>query len=98
MRLTRRTFLKATRIMGGAAVLGLWPGRGEGASRSAPSPVRIALVKTHNHRDGVVRALRLLTPLPLQGRPVVIKPNLNSSHPFPAASKPTGSAVTSPSP
>lgn len=77
--------MKAATIMGGAAALGLWPGRSEGAPRGTSSLARIALVKTHDHRNGVFRALRLLEPLTLQGRSVVIKPNLNSSHPFPGS-------------
>lgn len=84
MRLTRRTFLKTT-IVGGAAVLGLWPRQGRAASQGTPGLTRIAVVKAQDHRDGVVRALRLLNPLPLQGRSVVLKPNLNSSHPFPGS-------------
>jgi uncharacterized protein (DUF362 family) len=51
---------------------------------AAPT-ARVALIRTGDHRDGVLRALRLLDPLAVHGKSVVIKPNLNSSHPFPGS-------------
>jgi uncharacterized protein (DUF362 family) len=45
----------------------------------------VALIKATDHGEGVLRALRLV-PMPVvRDRSVVIKPNLNSSHPFPGA-------------
>jgi uncharacterized protein (DUF362 family) len=45
----------------------------------------VALIKTANHRDGVLRALRLVSVPTVRDRSVVIKPNFNSSHPFPGS-------------
>jgi len=87
MRLTRRRFLAAAATAGGAAALhrlSQFPAV-LAAPGSAPAVARVALIKTSSHQEGVRRALRLLEPLRLQERSVVIKPNLNSSNPFPAS-------------
>lgn len=83
MRQSRRTFLKTAATVGGALALRMWPSRAR-ASEAA----RVSLVKTDSHRDGVLRALRLLPPIQMAGRSVVIKPNLNSAHDFPASTHP----------
>jgi uncharacterized protein (DUF362 family) len=80
MKHSRRDFLKMAATTGGAVALHRWP-----AWAFAATTARVALVKTDDHRDGVLRALRLVEPLALQGKSVVIKPNLNSSHRFPAS-------------
>lgn len=84
MRLSRRKFLRAAATIGSAMAFGLWPRRSP-AAPPKPGSTKVALVKTDQHRDGVLRALGLLEPLSLRGRSVVIKPNLNSSHPFPGS-------------
>src|SRR3990170_7296533 len=80
MKHSRRDFLKMAAATGGAVALHRWP-----AWAFAATTARVALVKTDDHRDGVLRALRLVEPLALQGKSVIIKPNLNSSHRFPAS-------------
>lgn len=79
MRRTRRNLLISA--LGGAAALQLAPS----PAGSAPRPARVALIKTDSHRDGVLRAVRLLPQVAVRGRTVVIKPNLNSSDPFPGS-------------
>jgi len=90
MRLDRRGFLRAAAAVGGVVALRLWPFRPSLLPEAvpvtgAPLRARVVLVATEQHRDGVLRALRLLDPLRLEGRTVVLKPNLNSSHPFPGS-------------
>jgi uncharacterized protein (DUF362 family) len=80
---SRREFLRMAAATGGALAMQHWP-----SWAFAASSARVALVRTDDHRDGVLRALKLLDPLPVQGRAVVIKPNLNSSHPFPGSTHP----------
>jgi uncharacterized protein (DUF362 family) len=88
MRPSRRKFLKIAAAAGGALALGRWPSAVPHVARARGAPARtarIALVKTEDHRDGVVRALGLLDPVQVRGLSVVIKPNLNSAHRFPAS-------------
>ena len=90
MRQNRRGVLRTAAAGGGAVARGLWPFRflslpAPAPASAASAPARVVLIKTDRHREGVQRALRLLDPLPLESRSVVIKPNLNSSHPFPAS-------------
>jgi uncharacterized protein (DUF362 family) len=80
MRWTRRQFMKIAGAAGGALAAGRWPSWG-----AAPRTARVALIHSDDHRDGVLRALRLLEPVPFAGKSVVIKPNFNSSHGFPAS-------------
>jgi len=72
--------MKAAGVAGGMLAVGHWPSWG-----AAPRTARVALVRSDDHRDGVLRALRLLEPVPFAGKSVVIKPNFNSSHRFPAS-------------
>lgn len=96
MRQTRRKLFAS--VLGGAAALQLAHGPGRASSRPAPAvvlgaagpagsapPARVALIKTDSHRDGVLRAVRLLPQVAVRDRTVVIKPNLNSSDPFPGS-------------
>ena len=48
----------------------------------------VALVKTADRREGVRRALALLGVNPVDGRPVLLKPNFNSADPTPASTHP----------
>jgi uncharacterized protein (DUF362 family) len=85
--------LKALAAAGGALALHRWPPparswlvRSAAASSLAVrTRATVALIKTTSHREGVLRAVQL-APLPsLRDRTVVIKPNLNSSDPFPGS-------------
>ncbi len=80
MRPSRRQFLRIAAATGGALALHRWP-----AWAFASPAARVALVRTEDHRDGVLRALRLLPPVSYEGKSAVIKPNLNSADPFPAS-------------
>lgn len=46
---------------------------------------RVALVKTENRAEGVEEVLSLLGINPAKGKPVFLKPNLNSADPFPGS-------------
>ncbi len=99
MRFSRRRLLRTAAAVGGALTLRRWfswsPERPDIAAAPAlnPSgppgavtgPAAVALVRADDHRDGVLRALRLFDPVQVRGKFVVIKPNLNSSHPFPGS-------------
>jgi uncharacterized protein (DUF362 family) len=79
--LDRRNFLK-----GAAAGLVLLPhvdlGRLGLVGRSRASTV--ALIRTADRRDGVIRAMALLNPQGVAGKQVVLKPNFNSADGGPA--------------
>lgn len=88
MRQSRREFLRIAAAAGGSLALRRWPSAAPRGARAHAAPARtarVALVKTEDHRDGVLRALGLVDPLRVRGLSVVIKPNLNSSHQFPAS-------------
>lgn len=72
-----------------ASALAAGPATSAAASGSAPGPVphpgKVALIKTGQHRDGVLRALRLFGMPDVRGKSVVVKPNFNSADPFPAS-------------
>ncbi len=46
---------------------------------------KVSLVSTKNRAEGVKRAIALLRTNPVQGKAVVLKPNLNSAHPTPGS-------------
>lgn len=46
---------------------------------------RVVLIKARNREDGVKRALKALSINPVKGKKVVLKPNFNSSDPFPGS-------------
>ncbi len=46
---------------------------------------RVALVRTRDRTNGVTRAIQLLDINPVQGKPVVLKPNFNTADPFPGS-------------
>ncbi|MDP2956792.1 MAG: DUF362 domain-containing protein, partial [Longimicrobiales bacterium] len=77
----RRSFLK-----GAAAGIVLLPHADLGALRSGFSrrASTVALVRTSNRREGVTRAVRLMSPSGMAGKQVVIKPNFNSADGGPA--------------
>lgn len=65
-------------------------------SKPTPTPTevakgevsRVAFVKTAHRGDGVRDALRLLSPSPLGGKRLLLKPNLNSADPSPGSTHP----------
>ncbi len=78
-------------LLGGAVSL---PDRG-GAARSEPAPSvprgeaagysRVALVRTEDRVWGTRRAIELLAPEGIAGQTILLKPNLNTGGPAPAA-------------
>ena len=87
---SRRDFL-VTVAAGGVATLlprGLVAAtRGATLTRAdeAPGPIQGDLVKTEDRADGVRRALAALDLSAVQGKHVLIKPNLNSADPAPGS-------------
>lgn len=67
--------------MGSGLALASW-GRNVAAREGR---TRVAVVKTADHRDGVMRALRLLAADGVSRGHVVVKPNFNSADPFPGS-------------
>lgn len=46
---------------------------------------RVALVRTKNRKEGVLKALNLFGINPVKGKKVMLKPNFNTADPFPAS-------------
>jgi uncharacterized protein (DUF362 family) len=88
----RRTFLKSSAALGGAALLLPWPDQTPAAIRAAtatPVPTaQVALVKTTDRIAGVEKALALLEINPVKGKQLFLKPNLNSADPAPGSTHP----------
>jgi uncharacterized protein (DUF362 family) len=84
--LTRRQFLQA--LGGSALLLSLELRKGIGWQPTEPAPKSgVSLVKAQGRKIGVHTAVELLG-LPedaFAGQTVVVKPNFNSAHPFPAS-------------
>ncbi len=73
-------------LKGAAAGLVLIPTAGLGSLGSSP-PRRnatVAVIRTSDRADGVVRAMALMNPEGISGKSVNIKPNFNTSDPAPA--------------
>ena len=87
--MNRRKFMKT--VAGGAFALMTGEGlTGEAGARvAAPSPgqgkTKVALIKTADRAVGIKRAILLLGVNPLRGKRVLLKPNFNTSDPFPAS-------------
>ncbi len=84
--MNRRDFL--TGLAASAAVAAA--GNVRGGTDAAGSPKRksktlVSLVKTQNRAQGVARAIDLLGSNPVKGKQVLLKPNFNTSDPFPAS-------------
>ncbi len=81
--ISRRDFVKGT-----VAGLAGWPLLGSmmGTARAeAPRAARIALCKTTDRRTGVEQVMKLLEFEPVQGRPILVKPNFNTADPAPGS-------------
>jgi len=71
-KVSRRDFLKATGVSGGALFLGMDGG-------IAMPNSRVALVKTDSRKNGVKTSLKALNINPVKGKNVLIKPNFNTA-------------------
>jgi uncharacterized protein (DUF362 family) len=79
----RRTFLKSSTILGGAALLSPWLG-----SKPVTIPnvtTQVAFVKTQDRATGVKKALDLLAFKGVKGKNLFLKPNFNSADPAPGS-------------
>lgn len=54
-------------------------------SNNPNTAARVALVRTRNRKEGVLKALSLLGINPVRGKAVMLKPNFNTADPFPAS-------------
>lgn len=70
---------------GGAGGLAASTAASSAPAGPVPNPGKVVLIKTSQHRDGVLRALRLFGMPDVRGKSVVIKPNFNSADLFPAS-------------
>ncbi len=83
----RRTFLKASAILGGGSLVSAW-----GSIPTATPPplpkAQIAFVKTTDRAAGVNTALALLKLTGIHGKSLFLKPNFNSADPAPGSTHP----------
>jgi hypothetical protein len=98
--MNRRTFLKASAVLGGAALLSPWPQLNPLAAlrQATATPVpntQVAFVKTQDRVAGVKKALELLGFDGIKGKSLFLKPNFNSADPAPGSTPPTCSALSS---
>lgn len=89
----RRTFLKASAVLGGAALLSPWPQLNPLAAprpaTATPVPnTQVAFVKTQDRAAGVKKALELLGFDGVKGKSLFLKPNFNSADPTPGSTHP----------
>jgi uncharacterized protein (DUF362 family) len=82
--ITRRGFLRVSALAGMSALV---PRRGVPAERGIGA--RVSLVKSPNRAQAISTAIDLLDVNPVNGKQVVLKPNLNSFDPFPGSTHPT---------
>ncbi|HXV97675.1 MAG TPA: DUF362 domain-containing protein [Anaerolineae bacterium] len=81
--MNRRTFLKASTVLGSAALLSPWFKLNPGTAANAP--VQVAFVKTQDRAAGVKKALDLLGFKGVKGKNLFLKPNFNSADPAPGS-------------
>lgn len=80
--MNRRTFLKASTVLGSAALLSPW-------LKLAPAAAsQVAFVKTQDRAVGVKKALDLLGFSGVKGKQFFLKPNFNSADPAPGSTHP----------
>jgi uncharacterized protein (DUF362 family) len=80
--MNRRKFLK-TSLSGLAAVPAVRLAGLE--TRADEKRTKVALLKTQDRADGIKKAMHLLEVPPMKGKQIFLKPNLNTSDPFPAS-------------
>ena len=78
--ISRRTFLKASGVAGGALLLSL-----KGGITMANSKSRVALMGTDNRKTGVVSSIKALNINPVKNKNVLIKPNFNTADKVPGS-------------
>jgi uncharacterized protein (DUF362 family) len=87
--LRRREFLKGLTCLGAFALYAsLVPACVRENRVFAPKEgpmTKVSLVRTGDRADGVARAIALLDSNPVQGKPVILKPNFNSAHTTPGS-------------
>lgn len=85
-RMNRRDFLKASAAsVAGLAALSNTEKAFGTARGAAPTKTRVALVRTSDRKHGVTEALKLLDVPSPKGKPVLLKPNFNTSDPTPGS-------------
>ena len=82
---SRRKFLTTAAQLGGLAAIGQVSSAADLLTPPAGESTRVVLVKTKNRTTGIIKALKLLDQNPVNGKNVVVKPNLNSDHRFPGS-------------
>ncbi len=88
--MNRRTFLKASTVLGSTALLSPWLWLTATPARSLPAATPsgatpVALVKTQDRTAGVQQALALLNFDGVKGKNLFLKPNFNSADPAPGS-------------
>jgi hypothetical protein len=84
--MNRRTFLKASMVLGSAALLSPWFKLNLAAAPKVTT--QVAFVKTGNRAAGVKKALDLLGFNGVKGKTLFLKPNFNSADPAPGSTHP----------
>jgi uncharacterized protein (DUF362 family) len=92
----RRTFLKSSALLGGAALLSpAWLRSAPAARPVEPTPAstpvakaQVAFVKTRDRVAGVNQAIDLLEQNRVKGKALFLKPNFNSADPAPGSTHP----------
>lgn len=78
--ISRRAFLKASGVAGGALLLGI-----KGDLTMANPKSRVALVNTEDRKSGVVSSIKTLNFNPVRNKDVLIKPNFNTADQVPGS-------------
>jgi len=78
--ISRRTFLKASGMAGGALLFGY-----KGGFSMANPKSRVTLVNTEDRKSGVVSSLKTLNINPVKNKDVLIKPNFNTADRVPGS-------------
>ncbi len=78
--ISRRAFLKASGVAGGALLFGI-----KGDLTMANPKSRVALVNTEDRKSGVVSSIKTLNFNPVRNKDVLIKPNFNTADQVPGS-------------
>lgn len=83
----RRKFLfTLLQVLAGSSFAG--PALAQVLTSNSNSKSRVALVKTSDRQEGIKRVIEILGINPVRGQNILLKPNFNSSDPFPASTHP----------